>query len=485
MQAKERFPAPVLVNNINIICLVLCMGFVLFYPVKKQIWYDESVSVLCSKGLYYTDGNALTALPGNTSAALAAYNNPAEVFHCTIVDNGNSFLYNELLHFFTAIVGNELSAYVLFSRLCAAGVLLAIFFLCRALWGNSLFTGLSLILLLADGVFWNMSHEVRGYELGMMLISFTALFFYKYMYQGDKTYHLLFTGLFAVGTVLSHYLSAYAILVMIAYILINKRANLFSIKNIAAITLPVAIIGTYFVLAAKGFATMDKQNTSILARKASEGFSLAKVALLSMKFTSYNFKFLFPAFKAVNAVFVISFILVIGLYIMAVRLATTRPQKRNLHLLFLLGISSTVFLAALSVKSHHYTALYFRYYSFCIPFATLFTCYALYVVSRSTGINVVLKGAILALVIVPTVAFFGSNLAEKSKVKFNHIEIAKKITSGAVEKITVPDWTDAFLVQSFLPKGYKLEYIIDKNSTDFTLTRKDGVEKIPLIRINS
>lgn len=485
MQEKKGLFAPATTRYINMVCLIVAIGFVLFFPVRKFIWYDESVSVLCSKGLYYTDGNSLTTLTSNTSANLEQYNTAAAAYKCTIIDNGNSFLYNELLHFFTAVSGNSLSAYVWLSRLCGAGVLICVFFFMRMLVGDTVFTSLGIVLLVFDGVFWNMAHQVRAYELGMMLMMLTGIFFWKYLFDADRAIYLLVTGLLAAATILTHYLSAYAVLVMVAVIVLYKRLQLFKVQQILAILLPVAILGVYFWLAASGFSTMNSQNNSITARRATEGFSAAHVLLLSIKYATYNFKLMFPAFKGSDAIVVLSFLLLIGLYIFSVLSSRTIQQKNNLHILFGLGISSCFFLAALCLKSHHYTALYFRYHSFSVPFAVIFTVYCIYIISQSQKISVILKAGITLLIVVPTALYFFVNIKEKDTLKFNHMDVAKKIVTDGVNKITVPNWTDAFLIQSFLPKGYNLEYSLDITSQDFVLDSRKGIEKVKVIRINT
>lgn len=480
------------VNNkaaryINLAVLMFVTALVLFFPVHKQVWYDESVSMLCSKGLYFTDANQLTALQANTSDALAAQNTAGEVYKCTIIDNGNSFLYNELLHYYTNIFGNGIDSYMWLSKLCAVGVLLAFFFFCRTLWADSIFTSLALILIGTDTVFWGMAHEIRAYELGMMLIIAAAAFCHRFVYGNARTSDLFLCGLMSVGAVLSHYLSAYAILVLVGFIVVFRYKELFKVKNIVAIGVPVVIAGIYFAAAASGFATMNRQNAAIAAKKAAHGpFAISHVITEAMKFTSGNFRFVESTFMGSTPVIVLSFALIGVLYFAAIRLSPSGKEKRNLHMLFLLGISGTLFLSALCIKSHHYTALYFRYFSFCLPFAILFTAYALYVICTAGAVKKMAGVAIVCFVALPPVVLFAKVVGGRYKVKYNHMMIARTITENKLEKLVVPTWTDAFMVQSSLPKGYKLNYAIDTTSKDFVLIKADSiVKKVPIIRIDS
>ncbi len=484
MQEKKSFFNSDTVKKLNIACLLLVICCVLFYPAKKNIWYDETVSVLCAKGLYYTDGNALTALPLNTSVALEQQNTLSEAYTCTIIDNGNSLLYNEGLHFFTMLSGNSFSSYLLYSKLCAIATLLAFFALCSLFMEGSIFTSLALLLLTSDTIFWGMAQEVRAYEMGMLMVTLATTFFYKYMYKGDRPYHLFLTGMFAVAAILSHYLSVYIILVLLAFILFVKRTSLFSAKNILAIAIPVTIVGIYFYSAAKGFGTMQNQNNALKAKQSEELFSVTQVVLRSLKFGALNFKTVFPAFNGSAGIVIVSFLMVIALYFGALKFSKTPKEKRNLHLLFILGVSSSIFLAALSIKSHHYTALYSRYYTFCVPFATLFVAYALKVLYD--GVNKNLATGLVAIIVIPCLALLAMGaIKRKTHVKYNHLEVAGKISNEKINKITVPDWTDAFLLQSFLPSGYKIEYKIDSASTNFVLFHENKTDTIKVIRINS
>lgn len=486
MQEKTSFINSRMIKNLNLLCLVLTICLVLFFPSKKQIWYDESVSVLCSKGLYYTAGNALTALPGNTSAALEKQNNPPAVYNCTIIDNGNSFIYNEALYLFTKVFGNSLISYVLLSKLCAVLALIAFFLLASQFLEGSIFISLALVFIATDTIFWGMAHEVRAYIMGILFVTLSVLYFYKYMYKGDKAWHLFLTGLFAASAILSHYLSAYVILVLLGYLFIVKKTALFALKNIVAIVIPLAVVGIYFYFAARGFQTMANQNSSIAAKTDEVAFSIAQVFMLSSKFAAMNFKVIFPFISGSNIVVLLSALLVIGIYIAAVWFANTPKEKRDLHLLFLLGISSSLFLGALSIKSHHYTALYARYFSFSLPFTSLFIVYALKVLYTSPRIKKIFSVALTTLIVFPAVGFFLFGIVKYApKEKFNHIAVAKKIEVDKVNKIVIPDWTDAYLIQSFLPTGYNIEYIIDNTSKDFTLFHGETIEKIAVIRINS
>ena len=473
------------VGKFNLAVLLFVIAFVAFYPVHKKIWYDEAVSIICSKGLYYTDGNELTALKANSSEVLQTRNAAGNVYHCTLIDNGNSFIYNECLHFYTNIFGNSINSYMALSQWCAIGVLIMLFLFCRMLWGDSFYTSLALVLVCTDSVFWGMAHEIRAYSMGMLFTVTAAFFCYRNMYKGGKTIDLLLFSTLSLAAILTHYLSVYAVLVLAGYVLVVRNKALLQPRNIAAILIPILLLGLYFVLAASGFAAMSNQNARIAARSgAAEAFSLSHVVSLALKFTDGNFKFTEPVFNGSFAVVAMAALLIAILYVAAVRLSVSVNDKRHLHLLFLLGISGSVFLSALCLKSHHYTALYFRYFSFCIPFSILFTVYALYVIGKSHAVKKSLSVAITCFVMLPPLALFSIIFRGGYKFKHTHNEIAFNASKNGYDKVIVKEWMDAFLIQSFMPDGKSLNYIVDSTVKEFLLVKGDSVLKVPCEKIN-
>jgi hypothetical protein len=483
MPGMSLFLTPGRVKNINLLCLLLAICCMLFLPLKKEMWYDESVSVLISKGISHDSPAEFANLTSITSDTLHTINNFGNVFHATIVDNGNSFLYNECLHWFTGVFGNNISIYLLFSKLCGVASLIAFFFLCGLLFDGNLFTSISLILFASDKIFWGMGHEIRAYQMGIFFVIMAVAYCYKFLYKAEKPVYLLLTGLFSVGAILCHYLSVYIVLVLISYLIAAKKTRLFAPKNLVQLLIPIAIIAVYFYFAYTGFVHMGSQNKAIKERLGAEGYSIVKAFFLSMKFTVNNFKVVFSSFNGSNVIILISFLLLACLYVLAMNMSTQKEQKRNLNFLMILGLSGSVFLALLSVKSQHYTALYARYYSFAVPFTSLFAGYALSIMFGNPKSNKVFAGLVATIIIIPCVlVYMVGMLKNKPTVSYNHTAIAKEIANNSVTVIEVPGWNEAFLVSGFMPKGYKVEYRLNAASGDFILHKQSGIDKIPLIR---
>jgi uncharacterized membrane protein len=471
-----------LAKRLNIFCLFIAITVVAVFPLKKEIWYDETVSVLCSKGISH-DSPALFA---NTNVLHAAqindFNNVADVFHATVVDNGNSFIYNLTLHWYTELFGNSLFAYTSFSRLLAIATLLAFFVLCKQLFKNSIFTSVAILLLASDNDFMGMSHEIRAYSMGIFFVTMAAVQMYRFIHSPEKTKYLLYTGLFSAAAILSHFLAVYVVIGFVIALVFIRRMAIFSLENLLAVLVPVGILALYFLYAVPGLQHMSIQNHAI-QESTTAPFSLAHVSDRSARFMALNFKTVFPAFFNNPIVSYASVLFVIALYITGIKCATNRTSRRGIHLLFILGICSSLFLAALSIRSQHYTSLYYRYYSFGIPFSCLFIAFVLYVISWNSKIHKLIKAGLVVIVLVPSVTLFAIGLINaKPALKYNHAAIARQIEIGHLGKISVPTWHDAMLVHSFLANGYKIDYFRNPEAQYFILYKADANETAPVVK---
>ena len=486
-----------LTRKINIFCLLTAMAIILVLPLKKQIWYDETISILCAHGISHATPAQLANTATLTSDTLNALNTPGNVFTATVYDNANSYLYNITLHYWAILFGNTLSAYMLLSKLCAIVTLLAFFTLCRQFFGDSPFTAIATLLLLTDNNFTGMSHEVRAYAMGIMFVTLAAVPLCRYLFAEEKARYLLLTSLFSVAAILSHFLTAYIIIVFIAALVILKWRTLFTLKNILCILLPLSALVLFFALSYHGLQVMARQNHDIQKRLSSVPFSLGEVVLRSVKFTEINFKIVFPAFAGSLLVIIASLVLLKALYIYGYLAARSRTERQKLIILTALGTGSTIFLAVLSIKAHHYTSLYNRYYSFCVPFCSLATAYVLYLIFKNTKSSLarrILFGTLLAVIVIPaTMLCILFNRSAKAPQSYNHPEVAQAVVTHEaalppelrriIPTLTVPSWEEALLVHCFLPASTSLQYIRDTTTPNFIITTPGAAPvQIPVIR---
>ncbi len=466
----------------------LFVGLLLIFllPLEKDIWYDESISVLCSKGISYETSLAFTGRDTVTAGEISRYNTFLDVYVATVRDNANSFLYNVGLHWFTGIFGNSLGIYVLFSKLLAAITLLVSFQLARMLMGYHPLTGIATLLLMFDGIFLGMSHEVRAYIMGMLFAALTGLSVLKCITTGISPRRLLTASLWAVAAILCHFLSVYVILSLFAFVLVIGWRRLFTVANIAAVAIPVLLLGVYFYLSLDGLKVMQGQNDTIAAKVADTGHqaTLGVVLTETLRLAALDFKLQLVSFAG-NSLLIItcSFALVLLLFIWSLKVARTREVRINLLFLFCAGISGSLFLAFLCLRSGHLTAIYGRYHSFCIPFATLFSAYALFVLFQNVrGSSRYAVFTFAALIIIPCTVYFVKIAQDRSvDAKYNQYKVAAAVIAQKADRVVVPHVRHAFLIQSFMPSGIELSYIIDAQATQYTLFGGAGVQKMNIL----
>jgi len=464
-----------IIKTINFLVLFASVLLVLFLPYKKEIWYDETISMMCSKGVNPGGPTVFSNPDRCSSEQLQQVNTVSNVFAATVVDNSNSFLYNVSLHWFTSVFGNALSTYVLLSRIIGALTLLVVFILSVSLLGNSLFVSLVSILLYTDIDFVGMSHEVRAYIMGMMLSSLAGISFFRYINNGSKPFSLFITALVSVAAVLTHFLSVYVVLVFVLSLLVIYKKQFFTLRNIIAISLPVLLIVIFFYFSMTGLEIMSIQNAKIKSLSVIHGFSYVKVLIGTLKFFSLNFKFVLPAFINKSIVIMLSAASVLGVYYLAIRKAVNATVRRNLHLLFILGSSSSIFLAFLCFKSQHYTALYYRYHSFSIPFSTLFVVYALWVITKGISNKRIIPVGLVSVFLFPCILYYVVAIRSRNpKMSYNHLKVAEEIVNNNITEIEVPEWADIYLIHSAMPAGYKVDYVRNNLSVDFTLRNAGG-----------
>lgn len=461
MVASGIIPGNGLARRINIFCLVMAVIAVLVLPLKKEIWYDETVSILCSKGISHDTPAQFAGDTSVSSAQINSLNTSANVFRATVIDNANSFLYNYKLHCFTIMFGNSVDTYMLLSKLCAIITLIAFFFLCGQLFNGSLFTGLSVVLLACDMNFISMSHEIRAYAMGAMFVVLAAVFFFRYLWRQQRPLYLFLVSFFSVCALLCHFLAVYIIVVFLAALIVVKGKSLFSWPNVLAVLIPVIPLALFVFFALPGLRVMNTQSKAIEEGYANYGFHLSEVFLRTMKYTAMNFKVIFPAIRANAMVTICSFLFVIFFYGAGIRAAGDKRERTTVHLLFITGISSSVLLMLLSIRAHHYASLYFRYHSFAIPFSTLFIGYVLYLVYKSAAVRPLLRKSLPFLFLLPCLAFFTVGILAvplKPTPYGAFVYRAADIISNKRSSVTVSGWEEAFLIQSVLPQGYKIDY---------------------------
>jgi hypothetical protein len=472
-----------LMNRIDQVVLILAMLFVLLMPVNKKIWYDETVSVLCSKGISHNTPAQYQGATIITNAELEKHNNAANVFEATVVDNSNSYLYNIKLHFFTNMFGNTINTYVLLSRLFAVCALICFYVLARKFISAPLFRAIAIFFLCADPIFWGMSIEIRAYMAGIFFICLSAIFLVRFLNENDSPANLFFTLLFSVAAMLTHFLTVYVLLIYALLLLVYKGKTLLSKKYILPVVVPVLLLGIFFMCSISGLQVMGKQN-KVISEIQKDSFTYSSVLFNFLKFTAVNMKVVLPAFHPSNIIKILAAGILLIVYMVGRKAAKGTGQLKPMHMLLLLALSGSLFLTALSVAAGHNTPFYNRYFSFSVPFNCLFIAFFLQLLFQHSR-SAIVKYAAMAFFIVPVAFLFYKGLKIQGDVKYSHTQIAEIISSKNMTDVEVQEAGDALLIHCFLPSGYQLNYHIVPTATAFKASGQNLVESVPIVRISN
>ena len=238
-----------------------------------------------------------------------------------------------------------------------------------------------------------------------------------------------------------------------------------------------------FFILAKYQVSSNHIHTYVLGHQNENNFNLGGVAINFMKFTSLNFKIIFPRFKDTAMVATLSFFLIGFIYFLGNKLVKNNSeQTEKFNLFFILGIISSLFLAIMSINIKSYSPFYYRYFTFSIPFIALFLAHFIQIMSNKYN-NKAITTAIFLMLFLPNAYFYvGFLIKNNTVVRYNHITIAQEIVSKNITNVELPEWEDAFLIQSFLPSGYDLDFTLNKTSPNFTLSNATIHEQFLVIK---
>lgn len=188
-----------LVSTILIVIGFALASFSVFY--SYSYWWDEFFSVA------------------------AASMNLKDLYQLTLLPDVHPPLYTLLLHYWILIFGNEERLIRLFSFICAASSLFALY-----IWGrkrfNSLFTSSLIVFLSTSWLFSFYAQEARAYALMMFLSTIATIMYLDNWYVSKKTTRVISLLVCLILLSLTHYFGfIYAGLILL-FITFECRNNL-------------------------------------------------------------------------------------------------------------------------------------------------------------------------------------------------------------------------------------------------------------------
>lgn len=470
------------VKTINLVALLLCIGFVLVSWPDKMLYFDEPFSITSSQGVSsYTLGD-LEELNGGKFITASQLQDADRFINAY---RGGDSLYYILLHWYSKFTGRTLYSYVFFSVLFGLAAIIALYFLARSFLGEKLTVSLTLVSFVTSVVIYNVIFSIRPYSMALFFSIVTGIFFYRYYYSSSKKLSdFFFFSLFAVLGFLSHYFVLYVVIVMGVALLLQQRMALFSARNLIALSFPVALLlvyfGTHFGLLSE-YKTYQAGISSI--NGVGTAYSTADVISLLMKNIAVSFKVVFPFFRSNILVNLVSFLIVLLMFV----LPGTRSwinagnEKSRYALLFAIGLSNCLFLTTVYWISKNDMLFTFRYFIFSMPYSFMFMAFFIGILFRTRSLHIGVKVMLVMLIVLPGIYRFAVNNNRNFGMICNHITVADIIRKGDVHDVVVPRLIDAALINALTPLDANVTYRIDSSSDKLVAVTPTGNVEYPAL----
>ncbi len=465
-------------KRVNLFVLVACVVLTVALCPKKQLYFDEPFQIMCSHGITLGNVEQFTNMGTFTSADL----NKENTFHNVFMLGADSIHY-VMLHYLNLAFGNDLRVDVYFSVFWGILTLIAFYVLCRKIIGDNIYTSVALVLFFTDILFLNQTYSIRHYIMSLFVAIISGIYFFKYLFEEKSFKNLLWLGIWCALGIISHYFTIYIIVVYPVAILLEEKAKFFTGKKILALAIPVVLLLVYFQFHWNPLQSSDYYNHYIKTNrvKVDHSVSIADAFSLLLKSVAVNFQVYYPLFRDKALVRIGSFLLVIALYVIGIwKLVPEKEDRKKYHLLFALGIFSSLFVTVMAVKTKNNMLFSYRYFLFSIPFCVLFVTMFIKNLCASK-LNIVLNVAIVALLVAP--GFYKFIAAHRGHydngLECNQLVAVDEIVKKGLHKMDVPRTEDAVFINSMLPANYNMTYTLQTQTDSATLYDNDAqvVEK--------
>ena len=452
------------------------------------IWNDEQATVLISQGetrYFLTGKNSITSLDLDrfTNIQRHAQNTLPNIVRATINDNGNSFAYNLLLHYWIAAFGkNDLSV-----RLLALMFgLLIIPFAYRfslLLFKNKNASLVIALLFAIHPLFMEYSMMCRAYTMGTFFSLLSSYLFYRIITsQADnKTY--LFYALSVGISLLTHYLTSYVFIAHGIIFLLSVRDKTIWTKYIVAGLLVIAIFGSWMYAAgSKGFKILKYQNenSKLKAQQYKPGdtgeaaFTLPPTPknILTgwvevwLQLFSNQLKYWNLRIRMISVLLILPFFLIVAM----IRQQRRDPAALKIIIgLLIMTFTQTLYATAESLRSGHCKPFHPLYSNFAVPYALILLGYAIYTCYQRSNlkmITIIFTSAIFAITVASYIPTYRNAREIYPAKNFHQIsagEIVKQYRKG--DTVSIKTNIDAKLINLYLPDNIEIDQKIDSNIT--------------------
>ena len=459
---------------------IFILGLLLrsYYIDSRGIWYDEQASVLIANGLRT---NSISNLSEFTNTKLQSRNTLPSVLEATIDDNGNSFAFNFLLHYWMLIFGtSDLSARSLALLFGLLTMLLAYKFSSELF--NNKKTGLLVAFLFAmHPLFISTSFLCRAYSMGIFFSLLSTYFFYHIITSRSTGKTYIFYGLSVAISLVTHYLTSYVFIAHGIIFLLSIRDKKIWAKFIAANIFVVAMFSVWMIIGgSKGMKVLKVQNLSTYEaalKYSNDTTSLAKhhfmlatkknvvtgcVEIWLVLFGNQLEQFF--QVRKIAVLLILPFFLIFYL----IRLKKQDPVGTQITIaLLILTFIQTIYATMDAIRNGHNKPFQVHYASFAVPYAVMLLGYAISVCFEKKNLKVptiIASVAIIAIMFISCIPNYrnaAKSFPEKNFHKINANEIGVKYQIG--DTVSIRSFEDAQLINLYLPDTMIIYQKVDTN----------------------
>ena len=342
------------------------------------LWGDEQASMQCATGQRYVVDTIHTF----TNIQLRSTDNLRGVLRSTVNDNGNSVLYNVVLHYWLRLFGRSDLAARSLSLLAGIIIILVAFRFSKALTGNLNAAYFTAAFVAFHPLLVGYSQEARAYSMALLFSLLSSLFLMEGMFR--KNGWAKFFSLYAatlIAALLSHYLVVYVLgaqLVIAAIWLKGERkwwvlgGNFFGV---------LVVMGLWFLVGGtEGLTVLQDQNQAhvlqaeaympgdppyalpVNTRNIATGMVQTWLHVFGNRIQDMGYRI-----REIGVLLLIPLLLVA--FLIVAKWKRSREGFRPLFILFVFIAAQALFAVTASVRAGHCLSFLPQYALFVIPYA--------------------------------------------------------------------------------------------------------------------
>ena len=469
-------------NKSLILILIVLLGTLIrsYHINTFGIWIDEQATILIANGQsrYFVPD-----LDRFTNLQLHSQNTLAHVVEATSNDNGNSFAYNFLLHYWIGVFGESDLSIRLLSLLFGLLIIPLSYRLASEIFKNKDIALLIAFLFAIHPLFNEYSHMSRAYTMATFFSLLSSYFFYHIVTSQARNRTYLFYALSVGVSLLSHYLTSYVFIAQGIIFLLSVRDKNTWMRYIAAGILIVGIFAAWMYIGGKaGLKVLAIQNADNYAKALRYKPGQTGEAAYTLPVTAKNvftgwaevwlqlfgdqLEYFDLRVRMIAILLLLPFFLIFSM----IRFNRRNPgQEKIIIALLIMTFTQTLYATTEALRAGHCKPFHPPYVNFAVPYALILLGYAIYTCFQNAKLKIptiIIFSFITALMFISYIPTYRNSrkiYPDRNFFQISASEISAKYQKG--DTVTIKTSVDAKLINLYLPDKIEIDQKIDSNIT--------------------